>query len=147
MKKSIAILFIIGCFMFTTVLAGTAAAKEIVIKFAHVTGIKSIKGQTGEYFKKLVHERLKGKVKVQHFHSGQLYSDATKAIQACELGAVQMIAPSTAKYTGEFPKLQVFDLPFLFTSGDMMLSAMKSPDIGGKLFANLEKKGLKKVGL
>jgi C4-dicarboxylate-binding protein DctP len=147
MKKTITILFVIGCFMFTMGFAGTAVAKEIVIKLAHVTGIKSIKGQTGEYFKKLVNERLKGKVKVQHFHSGQLYSDATKAIQACELGAVQMIAPSTAKYTGEFPKLQVFDLPFLFTSGDMMLAAMKSPEIGGKLFADLEKKGLKKVGL
>jgi C4-dicarboxylate-binding protein DctP len=141
------ILVILGCFLFTTALTGTAMAKEIVIKFAHVTGLTSIKGQTGEHFKKLVHERLKGKVKVQHFHSGQLYSDATKAIQACELGAVQMIAPATAKYTGEFPKLQVFDLPFLFTSGDMMLSAMESPEIGGKLFANLEKKGLKKVGL
>ena len=129
MKKSITTLFIIGCFMFTTVLAGTVAAKEIVIKFAHVTGTKSIKGQTGEYCKKLVHKRLKGKVKVQHFHSGQLYSDATKAIQACELGAVQMIAPSTAKYTGEFPKLQVFDLPFLFTSGDMMLSICQYLDI------------------
>ena len=147
MKKTTMILLILGCFMLTTLLAGNTMAKEIVIKFAHVTGATSIKGQTGEYFKKLVNERLKGKVRVQHFHSGQLYSDATKAIQACELGVVQMIAPSTSKYTGEFPKLQVFDLPFLFTSGDMMLAAMESPAIGGKLFANLEKKGLKKVGL
>jgi len=147
MKKSIMILFIIGCFMFTTVLAGTAGAKEIVIKLAHTTGIKGIKGLTGEHFKKLVHERLKGKVKVQHFHSGQLYGNAVKAIQACEMGAIQMVAPTTAKYTGEFPKLQVFDLPFLFSSGDSMLAAMKSPGIGGKLFAPLEKKGLKEVGL
>jgi len=147
MKKTMTILLILGCFLFTTAVSGTAAAKEIVIKFAHVTGFTSIKGQTGEYFKKLVNERLKGKVKVQHFHSGQLYSDATKAIQACELGAVQMIAPATAKYTGEFPKLQAFDLPFLFVSGNMMLAAMESPDVGGKMFADLEKKGLKKVGL
>jgi C4-dicarboxylate-binding protein DctP len=147
MKKSITILFIIGCFTFTTALAGTAGAKEIVIKLAHTTGIKGIKGLTGEHFKKLVAERLKGKAKVQHFHSGQLYGDATKAIQACELGAIQMVAPTTAKYTGEFPKLQVFDLPFLFSSGDKMLAAMKSPEIGGKLFADLEKKGLTQVGL
>ena len=58
MKKSITILFIIGCFMFTTALAGTAVAKEIVIKLAHTTGIKGIKGLTGEYFKKLLDERL-----------------------------------------------------------------------------------------
>jgi len=147
MKKSITILFIIGCFMFTTVLTGTAGAKEIVIKLAHTTGIKGIKGLTGEHFKKLVHERLKGKVKVQHFHSGQLYGNAVKAIQACELGAIQMIAPTTSKYTGEFPKLQVFDLPFLFSSGDQMLAAMQSPIIGGKLFAPLEPKGLKMVAL
>ena len=52
-----------------------------------------------------------------------------------------------AKYTGEFPKLQVFDLPFLFSSGDMMKEALFSPDIGGKLFAELKNKGLKVVGL
>jgi C4-dicarboxylate-binding protein DctP len=147
MKKWMTILFIIGCFMFSTAFNGTAVAKEIVIKLAHTTSIKGIKGLTGEHFRKLVDERLKGKVKVQHFHSGQLYGDATKAIQACELGAVQMIAPTTSKYTGEFPKLQVFDLPFLFSSGDQMLAAMQSPEIGGKLFADLEKKGLKMVGL
>jgi C4-dicarboxylate-binding protein DctP len=147
MKKKITILFVIGFFMFTTALAGTAVAKEIVIKLAHTTSPKGIKGLTGEYFKKLVDERLKGKVEVQHFHSGQLYSDARKAIQACELGAIQMVAPTTSKYTGEFPKLQVFDLPFLFSSGDQMLAAMQSPQIGGKLFADLEKKGLKMVGL
>ncbi|MBN1849791.1 MAG: DctP family TRAP transporter solute-binding subunit [Deltaproteobacteria bacterium] len=133
--------------MFTMVLAGTAGAKEIVIKLAHTTSIKGIKGLTGEYFKKLVDERLKGKVKVQHFHSGQLYSDAVKAIQACEVNAIQMVAPTTSKYTGEFPKLQVFDLPFMFSTGDQMLAALQSPDIGGKLFADFEKKGLKQVGL
>ncbi len=147
MKKSIIIIAIAGCFILSTTLAVTATAKEYVIKLAHVTGFTSIKGQTGEYFKKLVAERLKGKVKVQHFHSGQLYSDATKAIQACELGAVQMVAPATAKYTGEFPKMQAFDLPFLFVSGKMMLASMEAPDVGGKMFADLEKKGLKKVGL
>lgn len=124
-----------------------AIGKEYVIKFAHVTALKSVKGQTGEKFKQMVAERLDGKVKVQHFHSGQLYSDATKAIRACELGAIQMVAPATAKYTGEFPKLQVFDLPFLFSSEAMMREAMEAPEIGGKLFADLEKKGLKVVGL
>ena len=147
MRRSITILFILGCFIFTTFWVGNVEAKEIIIKLAHTTSVKGIKGLTGEHFKKLVNERLKGKVKVQHFHSGQLYGDATKAIQACEAGAIQMVAPTTAKYTGEFPKLQVFDLPFLFSSGDQMLAAMKSPKIGGKLFAPLEKKGLKKVAL
>ena len=147
MKKTITILLIVGCFAFATAFTGTAIAKEIVIKLAHTTSIKGLKGQTGEYLKKLVDERLKGKVKLQHFHSGQLFSDATKAIQACEAGAIQMVAPTTSKYTGEFPKLQVFDLPFLFSSGETMLAALQSPEIGGKLFAPLETKGLKMVSL
>ena len=149
MKKSIILWVSLGCFCIAFIMGPVpqALAKEYVIKLAHVTGLSSVKGQTGEKFKKMVAERLKGKVKVQHFHSGQLYSDATKAIRACELGAIQMVAPASAKYTGEFPKLQVFDLPFIFSTEDMMKEAMVVPDIGGKLFADLEKKNLKIVGL
>jgi C4-dicarboxylate-binding protein DctP len=149
MKKNVLLFAALGIFLLTFTLApaGTVVAKEYVIKLAHVTALKSVKGQTGEKLKELVAERLPGKVKVQHFHSGQLYSDATKAIRACELGAIQMIAPATAKYTGEFPKLQVFDLPFLFSSEDMMKEALSSPEIGGKLFAELGNKNLKVVGL
>jgi len=149
MKRSMVLWVSLVCFFLAFALGSTgrALAKEYVIKLAHVTALKSVKGQTGEKFKKMVAERLKGKVKVQHFHSGQLYSDATKAIRACELGAIQMIAPATAKYTGEFPKLQVFDLPFLFSTEAMMKEAMESPEIGGKLFAELADKNLKVVGL
>jgi C4-dicarboxylate-binding protein DctP len=149
MKRSKNLWVFVGFLLLGFILAPVtqALAKEYVIKFAHVTGLKSVKGQTGELFKKLVAERLKGKVKVQHFHSGQLYSDATKAIRACELNAVQMVAPATAKYTGEFPKLQVFDLPFIFSSEPMMKEAMEAPEIGGKLFAELGEKDLKVVGL
>lgn len=145
MVKVFLVLFLVSAFILG--LTGRAIAKEYIIKFAHVTALTSVKGQTGERFKQLVAERLKGKVKVQHFHSGQLYGNAVKAIQACEMGAIQMIAPATAKYTGEFPKLQVFDLPFLFNSEEMIREAMESPEIGGKLFADLEKKNLKVVAL
>jgi C4-dicarboxylate-binding protein DctP len=119
-----------------------ASAKKIVIKFSFVTAPTSAKGMSAQKFKDLAEKYTDGAVDVQLFPTGQLYPDDTKAIQALRSGAIQMICPSTAKYTGLFPQFQIFDLPYLFLSTDMMEEAMKSPDIGGKLMVKLKDKGM-----
>ncbi|WKE66245.1 TRAP transporter substrate-binding protein [Gallaecimonas kandeliae] len=95
-------------------LAGLAqAAEPIVIKFSHVVADSTPKGQGALLFKKLVDERLKGKVEVQVYSNSSLYGDG-KEMEALLLGDVQMIAPSLAKFGQYTKKLQIFDLPFLF---------------------------------
>lgn len=93
--------------------APVAKAKEIVIKFSHVVAENTPKGQGALLFKKLAEERLPGKVKVEVYPNSQLFGDA-KEMEALELGDVQLIAPSLAKFDRYSHKLQVFDLPFLF---------------------------------
>ena len=94
---------------------GPAAAQQpIVIKFSHVVAVDTPKGKGAEYFKKLAEERTKGRVKVEIYPNSQLYKDGEE-MEALQLGSVQMLAPSVAKFgplgVREF---EVFDLPYIF---------------------------------
>ncbi len=108
-------LFIASAVALTMAFGGMAAkaADPIVIKFSHVVADDTPKGQGAILFKKLVEERLGGKVKVEVYPNSQLFGDA-KEMEALLLGDVQIIAPSLSKFDKFTKKLQVFDLPFLF---------------------------------
>jgi len=138
MKKTLLIMMIVVGFLFMGIQG--AVAKKIVIKFSFITAPTSVKGMSAQKFKELAEKYTNGAVDVQLFPTGQLYSDDTKAIQALRSNAIQMICPSTAKFTAMFPKFQVFDLPYLFLSTDMAQEAMTAPDIGQKLFNMLREK-------
>lgn len=123
-----------------------AAAEKIVLKIAHATAITSVKGKTFELFKKLAEERLKGRIEVQHFHSGQLFN-AEKILQNLPLGAVHMTADLPEIYASLVPELNIFGQPFVFTSPEMARTALTDPAIGGKLNKKLEEKGIKVVAV
>src|SRR5512138_3279843 len=77
--------------------APVLAQQPIVIKFSHVVTPDTPKGKAAEYFKKLAEERTKGKVKVEIYPNSQLYKDKEE-VEALQLGSVQMLAPSLAKF-------------------------------------------------
>ena len=124
---------------------GTVAAQQpIVIKFSHVVAVDTPKGKGAEYFKKLAEERSKGRVKVEVYPNSQLYKDGEE-MEALQLGSVQMLAPSVAKFgplgVREF---EVFDLPYIFeTFGE--LHKVTEGAVGKMLFQKLESKSI--VGL
>lgn len=117
------------------------AAGEIVIKFSHVVAPDTPKGQAAERFKQLAEQYSKGKVKVEIYPNSQLYKDREE-IEALQSGAVQMLAPSMAKFgpmgAREF---ELFDLPFLFTNQEALHRVMDG-EVGKKLFAKLDTKGV-----
>jgi C4-dicarboxylate-binding protein DctP len=117
------------------------AAGEIVIKFSHVVAPDTPKGRAAEKFKQLAEEKTKGKVKVEVYPNSQLYKDREE-MEALQLGAVQMLAPSLSKFgpmgAREF---EVFDLPYIFPNKETLHRVMDG-DIGKKLFAKLETKGI-----
>jgi C4-dicarboxylate-binding protein DctP len=126
-------------------LAGSALAQQpIVIKFSHVVALDTPKGKAAEYFKKLAEEHTKGKVKVEIYPNSTLYKDGEE-MEALQLGSVQMLAPSVAKFgplgVREF---EVFDLPYIFDSFDELHKVTDGP-VGKGLFKKLESKGV--VGL
>ena len=120
------------------------AAGEIVIKFSHVVAADTPKGKAAEYFKKLAEERTKGKVKVQVYPNSQLYKDKEE-LEALQLGAVQMLAPSLAKFGPLGVKeFEVFDLPYIFDDYADLHRVTQGP-VGAGILKRLEPKGI--VGL
>ena len=121
---------------------GSALAQQpIVIKFSHVVALDTPKGKAAEYFKKLAEERTKGRVKVEVFPNSQLYKDGEE-MEALQLGSVQMLAPSVAKFgplgVREF---EVFDLPYIFDNFAELHKVTDGP-VGASLFKKLEAKGI-----
>ena len=95
-------------------LVGPAAAQSpIVIKFSHVVATNTPKGLAAEKFKELAEKYTDGKVKVEVYPNSQLYKDKEE-LEALQLGAVQMLAPSNSKFGPIGVKeFEVFDLPYI----------------------------------
>jgi C4-dicarboxylate-binding protein DctP len=121
-----------------------AAAAPMIIKFSHVVADQTPKGQMAIKFKELAEKALPGKVEVQVFPNSQLFGDG-KELEALLLGDVQIIAPSLAKFGRYTPKLQVFDLPFLFDNIQAVDRFQDGPK-GHELLDSMTKKGIKGLG-
>ena len=118
------------------------ADTPIVIKFSHVVADGTPKGRGALKFKELVEKALPGRVTVEVYPNSQLYKDKEE-IEALQLGAVQMLAPSMSKFgplgVREFEAL---DLPFILKD-DAGFKAITQGDVGKALFTKLETKGIK----
>ncbi|MDD2852922.1 MAG: TRAP transporter substrate-binding protein [Desulfuromonadaceae bacterium] len=118
-----------------------AAPGPIVIKFSHVVAQHTPKGQAAEYFKKLAEERTKGRVKVEVYPNSQLFKDKEE-MEALQMGSVQMLAPSLAKFGPlGLKEFEVFDLPFIFDDYAELHKVTQGP-LGAKMLKKLETKGL-----
>jgi C4-dicarboxylate-binding protein DctP len=96
-------------------------------------------------FKQLAEERTKGAVKIEVYPNSQLYKDKEE-MEALQLGAVQILAPSLAKFAPLGVKeFELFDLPFIFDGYDDLHKITEGP-VGKKLLAKLEVKGIKGLG-
>ncbi|MEO6746717.1 MAG: TRAP transporter substrate-binding protein [Caldimonas sp.] len=114
----------------------------IVIKFSHVVAIDTPKGKASEFFAKKAAELTKGKVKVEVYANSTLYKDKEE-MEALQLGAVQMLAPSLAKFGPLGVKeFEVFDLPFIFDNSAELHKVTQGP-VGKQLLGKLEAKGIR----
>jgi len=119
----------------------TALAEQIVIKFSHVVAQHTPKGQAADKFKQLAEERTKGRVKVEVYPNSQLFKDKEE-MEALQMGSVQMLAPSLAKFGPlGLKEFEVFDLPFIFDNYAELHKVTQGP-LGAKMLKKLETKGL-----
>lgn len=117
-----------------------AEEKTFLIKFSHVVAEDTPKGQGALLFKQKVEERLAGRVQVEVYPNASLFDDSNE-MQALLNGDVQMLAPSLAKFSAYTPKLQVFDLPFLFDDQEAVSRFQKSPK-GRQLLSAMAQQGI-----
>lgn len=118
-----------------------AQAAPIVIKFSHVVAPNTPKGIAAQEFKRLAELRTKGRVRVEVYPSATLYKDKDE-LEALQLGAVQMLAPSLAKF-GQLglKDYEVFDLPYIFPS-EKVLHEVTQGEIGHELLDQLSSRGI-----
>jgi len=121
---------------------GAMAADPIVIKFSHVVAQNTPKGKAADFFKQRAEALTKGKVKVEVYPNSTLYKDKEE-MEALQLGAVQMLAPSLAKFGPLGVKeFEVFDLPYMFDNYQELHKVTQGP-VGRMLLDKLEPKGIR----
>jgi C4-dicarboxylate-binding protein DctP len=120
---------------------------QIIIHFSHVVAENTPKGLAAQKFSELVFEKTNGRVKVQVYPNGILYSDNDE-LEALKKGDVQMIAPSFTNMTDIVPQWKVLDLPFLFQdythiknvftgeTGEQLLGYLNEKEMKGLAFWN-----------
>lgn len=120
------------------------AQAPIVIKFSHVVAADTPKGKGAEKFKELAEKYTNGNVKVEVYPNSTLYKDKEE-LEALQLGAVQMLAPSNSKFGPIGVKeFEVFDLPYILPTRVALRKVTDGP-LGKRLLKLLEPKGM--VGL
>jgi C4-dicarboxylate-binding protein DctP len=130
-----------AAFAALVVVEPTLAQSPIIIKFSHVVAANTPKGTAADKFKELAEKYTGGKVKVEVYPNSTLYKDKEE-LEALQLGAVQMLAPSNSKFgpigVREF---EVFDLPYVLPDLATVRKVTDGP-LGAKLLKLLEPKGM-----
>ena len=123
-------------------LVGPAAAQSpIVIKFSHVVASDTPKGKAADKFKELAEKYTNGKVKVEVYPNSTLYKDKEE-LEALQLGAVQMLAPSNSKFGPiGIKEFEVFDLPYILPDLKTLRKVTDGP-LGARLLKLLDSKGM-----
>lgn len=122
----------------------SGVSQPIVIKFSHVAAPQAHKSKGAERFKALAEAYTGGRVRIELYPNSQLYKDKEE-LEALQLGAVEMLAPSLSKFGPLGLKaFEVFDIPYLFHDTTDLARITEGP-IGREILQQLEPKGI--VGL
>ncbi len=120
---------------------GLSVNAQTIIKFSHVVAADTPKGKASEFFAKKAAELTKGKVKVEVYANSALYKDKEE-MEALQMGSVQMLAPSLAKFGPLGVKeFEAFDLPFIFDDRAELHKITQGP-VGASLMAKLQSRGI-----
>lgn len=118
----------------------SANAADYTLKFAHVLSTDTPAHRAAEFLAETVAERTEGKVEIEIFPAGQLGSD-TEIVEQIQIGSVHMGIPPTAKLGNFEPRMQLFDLPFIFPTAQSAYTVLDG-EIGSSLLDTLDAQGL-----
>ena len=125
--------------------ARAASDKSVTLRFSHVVAEETPKGLAANRFKQLAEQRSGGHIRVLIYPDAQLYGDHDE-MQALQLGAVDMLAPSLSKFGRiGFPEFELFDLPFLFGQVADVRRITQGP-LGQRLLERLSGQGMTGLG-
>ncbi len=93
-------------------------------------------------FKEQLEKESDGRLQVELHPNGSLYGSDREAIEAVQLGNVEMTIPALAAVSSFNQNFMVFDLPFLFDDKEAAYRTLDG-EVGQELLAELDDKGLK----
>ncbi|TVT48955.1 MAG: TRAP transporter substrate-binding protein [Denitromonas halophila] len=117
------------------------AADPIVVKFSHVVAPNTPKGMGALKFKELAERYSDGALRIEVYPNSTLYKDKEE-MEALQLGAVEIIAPSLAKFGPLGLRVfEAFDLPYIFDSY-AELHKVTNGALGARMLESLEPRGI-----
>ncbi len=124
--------------------AGARADAPLVLRLSHVVTGHTPKGLALQRFAQVLQAISQGQMRVEIYANSRLYGDDDE-MQALQLGAVDMLAPSLSKFGRlGFPEFELFDLPFLLET-PAQVRRITQGRVGQALLAALQRQSL--VGL
>ncbi len=119
MKRILACAFILTSL---GVASSPVQAAETTLRISLQLPLKSHLGQNLLLFKEEVEKNSNGEIEVQIFDSAQLYKDK-EVPQAVGSGAIEMGVASLTRFVGDIPAVDIFYLPFMFNSEELVRKA------------------------
>ncbi|MBT2570484.1 DctP family TRAP transporter solute-binding subunit [Planococcus sp. ISL-110] len=126
----------------TTTEEGETGEDTYTIRLAHLVPEEQSSHIAAVAFKEKLEAESDGRLKVELYPNGQLYGSDREAIEAVQLGNVEMTIPAVAAMASFNEKFQVFDLPFLFNNNEAAYRALDG-ELGQELMADLENNDMK----
>jgi tripartite ATP-independent transporter DctP family solute receptor len=112
------------------------------IRIAHLVPEEQSTHIAAVTFKEKLEKESNGRLKVEIYPNGSLFGSDREAIEAVQLGNVEMTIPAVAPLASFNKKFMVFDLPFIFDDNEAAYKALDG-ELGQGLLKDLEKNSLK----
>ena len=137
---------ILSAVVFLAIMAAGAAfaAPEYTIKVGYIGSESHPAMKAMQVFAQDVETGSSGKIKVELYPNAQLGGDR-ELVEGVQLGTIQMAIPSTSALAGFDKRIQVLDLPYLFTTREAAFEAVDG-ELGEMLNSYLAKKGFEVLG-
>lgn len=130
---------------FAAIMAACAAfGADYTIKVGYIGSETHPTMQAMKTFAEEVEAGTQGKVKVELYPNAQLGGDR-ELCEGVQMGTIQMAIPSTSALAGFDKRIQVLDLPYLFTTREAAFEAVDG-ELGEKLNSYLADKGFAVIG-
>jgi tripartite ATP-independent transporter DctP family solute receptor len=143
MKHSKALLAVLVILAILAPMAAFAQAKPIVLRLAE-THAKDYPTTKGDYeFARLVKERSNGRIQIEVYPGSQLGQERA-VVEQVQFGAIDLTRVSISVVTSFVPKLDAFQMPYLYRDADHMWKVLNG-EIGKNLLDSLEPFGF--IGL
>jgi tripartite ATP-independent transporter DctP family solute receptor len=132
---------VIACIGLALGLAHPAMAQAIKLRLAHSGAEAESQHAAALEFARQVKEKTRGQVEVQVYPGSVLGNDNT-AISGVRGGTIDLATSGTPYYSGIVGRMNVLDLPYIFTSAEHAYKVLDGP-VGRGLLDELEAHGMK----